>query len=379
MVSTDKTDIVGGVPRISLFLGTKAQFIKMIPVAWELEARGLPYRLINTGQHESISSDLRKQYGIRDPDHSLGDKRSDVNTLGRGMVWLGSNLARYAVRGRRTRRLLFGDVDGVVLVHGDTASTLLTTLIAKRAGQKVMHIEAGLRSWRLLNPFPEELVRILVMRMADYLIAPSSQAYGNLSVMGLAGHSWPVGGNTGMDIVGADLKRGPGHSDGDRQPYCVATIHRMETLYNRSRLKTVVDAILKARETLPVVFIQHGPTARRLVAYKLLEKLERARVRQTGLIDHAGFVRLLNGAEFVLTDGGSVQEEASYLGVPCLLMRMATERPDGLGENVVLSEMIAERIEAFIANYQQYRRTPVDFEKVRPSTEIVDILETVVH
>ena len=364
------------IPRVSLFIGTKAQFIKMIPIAWELEARNIPYRVINTGQHEEISRDLRNQYDITRAEIALGSSGGNVATLGRGIVWLLGKLGKYAVRGRRTKQLLFDAVDGIALVHGDTASTLLSAVIAKRAGQKVMHIEAGLRSWRIRDPFPEELVRMIVMRMSDYLIAPSELAYENLVAMSLQERSWRVSGNTGLDIVAMDLKRTPVRALEAEQPYCAATIHRMETLYNRSRMEVVVDAIVKAQQKCPVLFVQHGPTARRLAAYGMLEKLENAGVRQMGLMDHTGFIHFLKGAEFVLTDGGSVQEEASYLGVPCLLMRMATERPEGLGENVVLSEMNRDRIEAFIEDHQQYKRSVVDFSKVRPSAEIVDILES---
>lgn len=377
-VTTEKWGNVGCVPRVSLFIGTKAQLIKMIPVAWELDRRGMPYRLINTGQHESISADLRKQYAVREPDSSLGNKRSDVNTLGKGLTWLAGNLAQYGLRGGRTKQKLFDDTAGIVLVHGDTASTLLSSIIAKRAGQKVMHIEAGLRSWRVLNPFPEELVRILVMRMSDYLIAPSAQAHENLAAMSLAGRCWRVAGNTGMDIVAADLCKSPEILPDMPDSYGVVTIHRLETLYQRSRLDMVVDTIIQAHNRAPVLFVQHVPTTRRLAAYGMLDRLRQAGVRMLELLDHTRFVHLLRNAQFVITDGGSVQEESGYLGTPCLLMRLATERPDGLDANVVLSEMDAERIDEFVNNYSRYRRPAVEFDKFSPSGEIVDILESVV-
>ena len=363
---------------ISLIYGTKAQFIKMIPVAWELERRGIPHRLIDTGQHQTITSDLRREYQARQPDHSLGPERSNVSTVGQGIAWLTANLYRHAVRGGRARRLLFEDRRGIALVHGDTASTVLGTVIARRAGQKVMHIEAGLRSWNRLNPFPEELVRILVMKLSDYLIAPSDQAFANLSAMSLRGRSWRVGGNTLIDVVGADLQKSPEKSPAPEGPYAVVTIHRMETLYNRRRLEIALDAILQAQRRAPVLFVQHAPTARKLESHGMLEVLEQAGVRRLELMDHTGFVHLLDGAQFVMTDGGSIQEEASYLGVPCLLMRVATERPDGLGANVVLSGMEPGRIASFIARHREYRRPRIDFRNVRPSAEIVDILDSLI-
>lgn len=364
--------------RISLISGTKAQFIKMMPIAWELDERGIPYRIIDTGQHESITTDLRHEYAVRRPDISLVNRGGDVSSLGKGILWLASNLYRYAVTGDRARRTLFGPGPGIALVHGDTASTVLASLIAKRAGEKVMHIEAGLRSWDLFHPFPEELVRIAVMRMSDYLIAPSSQAYQNLCDMSLRGQSWQVGGNTLLDVVAADLKREPGRNPAPAKPYGLVTIHRMETLYNRKRLETVVRAVLRARAKMPVLFVQHPPTAKRLAAYGMHSTLETAGVTLLDLVDHSVFVHLLNGAEFVLTDGGSVQEEASYLGVPCLLMRMATERPDGIDRNVTLSQLDEDRIKVFLEDYRQYRYPPTDFGEVRPSAEIVDILTSII-
>lgn len=366
--------ISGTAAQISLIYGTKAQFIKMMPIVWELERRGIPHGLIDTGQHESISSDLRREYGIRPPDCDLGHRYSNVNTLGRGMVWFASSLYHYAVRGERARKHLFGGDCGIALVHGDTASTVLAAVIAKRAGQKVMHIEAGLRSWSLVNPFPEEMVRIMVMRMSDYLIAPSTQACDNLSAMALNGRSWCIEGNTGLDVIAADLKRQPKEAAVPEGRYCVITIHRMETLYNRWRLENVVETVLAAQEKAQVQFVQHGPTVRRLARYGMLDRLKSAGVRLLDLMAHTGFVHLLNGAEFVITDGGSVQEEASYLGVPCLLMRLRTERADGLGGNVVLSKMNPATIDSFLDEYQRHRRPAVDFERIRPSSEIVDIL-----
>lgn len=364
--------------RISLISGTKAQFIKMMPIAWELHARGIPYRLIDTGQHESITADLRHEYGVRSPHISLVNGSGNVSSIGKGLVWLASNFGRYAVQRKRARRTLFGPARGIALVHGDTASTILGSLIARRAGEEVMHIEAGLRSWNLLHPFPEELIRIVVMRMADYLIAPSPQAHQNLRRMSLKGRCWHVAANTLLDVVAADLKRNPAPGRLPPGPYVLVTIHRMETLYNRGRLETVLHAILRAQEKLQVLFVQHGPTAKRLASYGMHETLEHAGVTRMEIMGHTDFVHLLNGAECVLTDGGSVQEEASYLGVPCLLMRMATERPDGLGRNVVLSRFDETRINSFLEDYRQYRYPPADFDGLRPSADIVDILVSLV-
>jgi len=360
---------------ISVFLGTKAQLIKMAPVMLELDRRGWNYQVLDTGQHAGLIPEILQQLEVRPADIQLyGDRQQGVSTLLGGCRWIASLTSRYLPSAPFVRRELFHNTTGISLVHGDTVSTLLATLIAKRGGQKVAHVEAGLRSWRYLDPFPEELVRVCVMHLAHYLFAPSAAAQENLDKMSLSARTYPLPGNTALDTLSRDLQRAPPALPKLPPGYALATVHRLETIYRRRILRRVVDILLAAHRRQPLVFVQHPATMHRLRAYNLESSLAAAGVIQIPLTDHVSFLHLLRGAAFVLTDGGSIQEEASYLGVPCLLLRRAAERGEGLGENVLLSDLNDGTATTFLDQFADYRR-PAKLDNVpSPSAVLADHL-----
>ncbi|GBE14880.1 UDP-N-acetylglucosamine 2-epimerase [bacterium BMS3Abin14] len=361
-------------PLLTVFTGTKAMFIKLVPLVLEFEKRGWPYRIIDTGQHAKLVAHIIEQFGLRKPGLSLTPEQEGVSTLGGGLRWM-LRLLSFVFRSRsRLQAELFQGKSGICFVHGDTMSTLLSCLIAKRAGQKVAHVEAGLRSRNYLHPFPEEIVRVLVMRMADYLFAPSKTAFENLEKMGLRNKSYLLSGNTNIDTMRLSLARPAPTLPELPEKYALATIHRVETLYSRKRLRLVVDTLVNAQKTMPVVFIQHPPTVKRLKAYRLDTVLDNAGILPLSLLNHSGFVNLLKNAEFVITDGGSIQEETFYLGVPCLLLRRNTEREEGLGENVLLSKLDGNIIQKFLDAPEVYRRVDSSETAINPSEEIADII-----
>ena len=364
---------------ISIFLGTKAQLIKMAPVMLELDCRQRKYQILDTGQHAGlIFPEIMDQFEVRPPDIRLvGDGQQGVSTLSAGVRWITTLAARYLPSAKFVRRELFNDATGISLVHGDTASTLMATLIARRGGQKVAHVEAGLRSWKWLDPFPEEIVRVWVMRLAHYLFAPSAAAKENLDKMSLAARTYSLPGNTALDTVARDLQRAPVALPELPPSYALATVHRLETIYRRRNLQRVIDIILAANRRHPIVFVQHPPTMHRLRAYGLENTLTAAGVRQVPLLDHVSFLHLLQGAEFVLTDGGSIQEEASYLGLPCLLLRRTAERDEGLGENVLLSDLHVGKATSFLDQFSSYRRPAQLNNFPSPSAALADHLEQI--
>ena len=359
---------------IHLFLGTKAQYIKTAPVIWELEARGISYRLIDTGQHAARTIQLREEFKIRTPDVRLrsGENLSTIRT---GLRWMSGWILEGMVRPRDIRRRIFGGEDGICLVHGDTASTWLGAWMAKRAGLKVAHLEAGLRSFHPFSPFPEELLRWNTTHRADLLLAPSAWAVENLSRMRLAGKVISLGANTGVETVLFSLRQ-PADAAVPWAEFALATIHRMETLYSKRRLNLVAKALLRAGEVCPILFLVHEPTQRALERAGLLQRLAASsRIQCRSLVSHRSFLHLLRQARFVLTDGGSVQEESFYLNVPCLLLRDRTERPEGLipPGNVVLSRWRWEAIQGFLREPERFRHQE-PLSNAQPSRAAVDAL-----
>lgn len=356
---------------IQFFLGTKAQYIKTAPLIRACADRGVPYRLIDSGQHGNISSVMRNELGIPEPDVHLA-RSGDITSILQAIRWAAKISLRLA-RPSRLRRDVFGGRGGICVVHGDTPSTLLSTLLARRAGLRVAHLEAGLRSFNILQPFPEELIRIVVMRVADLLFTPNSDATKNLVNMGIRGEVFQLDGNTTHEPLREALDLTNGQTLDPAGPALV-TCHRVENLKNGERLSSLVKLVRRIAEGgQRCIFVVHGPTRQTLVQRKLLQILDHDNIEIRDLVDHETFVRLLADAPFAIIDGGSIQEEAAVIGTPTLVWRGHTERPDGIGHNVVLCEYDEEIVEAFVARPEQWRR-PVAMPSSSPSQEALEIL-----
>lgn len=366
-------------PAIDVFIGTKAQYIKTAPLMRLMQARGVPYRLIDSGQHADLTIGLRKELGVKEPDVLLGSGES-IETLASGIAWLIRYFALALFRPRQMAARFFSPSPGYCVVHGDTSTTLLSLFMAKRAGKKVVHIEAGLRSFNLFRPFPEELIRIICMRYSDLLFAPSAWAHKNLMAMkakGRArGQAIDLGQNTNVEAVAYALGRSEEKSPGQARPYCVITIHRLETIFRKARLLFVIDLLERISASRRILFVMHGPTRRVLERNGLLARLEAIEgLEILPLQSHADFLKILDGAEFAITDGGSIQEESHYLNTPCLIMRSETERMEGVESNVCLAGFNADLIDGFLGDLDRYR-CGLKTLNAEPSKIILDTLLT---
>ncbi|MDP9405750.1 MAG: UDP-N-acetylglucosamine 2-epimerase, partial [Actinomycetota bacterium] len=299
-------------PRLHVFLGTKAQYIKTAPLLRRLDADGVDYRLIDSGQHARLSTALRADLGVREPDVRLGGA-DDVTSIAGAVVWAARIAGRLASP-QRVRDDLFGGDGGICVVHGDTPSTLLSALLARRAGLRVAHLEAGLRSRSLLHPFPEELIRLAVMRCSDLLFAPDETAVRNLRGMRLRGRIVPVAGNTVVEALEHSLGAAGG-GVGAGGGAAVVTMHRVENLKNRRRVDGFIALVRRLAATMPVCFVVHGPTDETLRRSGADAQLRAAGVTLSPLLAHPEFTALLAAAPLVVTDGGSIQEECALLGV----------------------------------------------------------------
>jgi UDP-N-acetylglucosamine 2-epimerase (non-hydrolysing) len=357
------------VTEIVAFLGTKAQYIKTAPVLHKLAEAGIPYRLVDSGQHAGLAAGLRADLGLGPPDVHFGGTR-DVISLPRALGWAAGSLG-WLARPQRLREEVFGQAARFCIVHGDTPSTLIATLLARRVGLPIVHIEAGLRSRSLLHPFPEEMIRLLVMRRAQVLFAPDAVAEANLAEMRVTGRVVGLPGNTSVDalraaMAGTRAEAGPGPA--------ILTLHRVENLHRPAVLSGFVDLVERIAASMPSRVVLHGPTERALARRGYLERLEAAGVQLGPLVGHRAFVAALAAAPLVVTDGGSVQEECARLGVPTLLWRARTERPDGLGANVVLSRYDPPTVDAFVEDASRWRRPSTIDDGTSPSATIVEEL-----
>ena len=373
---------------IHVFMGTMAEYIKTAPLLRLMDDAGVDYRLIDAGQHGLLNAEIRARLGVRDPDLCLGDDR-DMTTIGEVVRWSAGLVRRLRDR-QWVRDHVFAGHPGVCVVHGDTPSTFLAAVMAHRAGLSVAHLEAGLRSGNVLNPFPEEMVRLVVMRLAEVLFAPDEIAVANLRRMKVKGEVVALPANTVVEALAHDLGQmhveagvmdptgtAPDRSQVEGTGPVIATLHRVENLKRAGRLQLFHDTLVRIAAEREVIFCMHGPTIQVMRPNGMEESLSAAGVKVRGLASHREFLAMIAEAPYVITDGGSIQEEAALLGVPTLLWRKVSERPDGIGANVVVSEFDQAVIDDFLADPMRHAVPPADLG-VAPSEVILDRLQDLI-
>jgi UDP-N-acetylglucosamine 2-epimerase (non-hydrolysing) len=244
------------------------------------------------------------------------------------------------------------------------------------AGLPVWHLESGLTSGRLFDPFPEELSRRIVFRLTDVALCPGAVPAGYMR----AHHRCRVEDtvdNTIVDAVAMATRSAHWGQVGDARPYIVASLHRFQNLFERKRLHALVDLLVAVSGKFQVHFVLHPATRKRLEAEGLLETLARApAINLSPRLAYSEFLRLAAAASCVLTDGGSNQEELAVLGVPTVVMRQATERQDGLGGNAVMEGDVPGDLAEYLLSgrHAGLRRPSRLLDAVGPSRRIAVLL-----
>ena len=301
--------------RVLTVIGNRPQFVKAAAVS-RLLRRDAEEVLVHTGQHydDALSRVFFEELAVPPPDRELG-------------VGGGSNTDQTA-RMLAALEPLVGEVaPDVVLVYGDTNSTLAGSLVAAQAQVPLAHVEAGMRSFD--RTMPEELNRVVADHLATLLLCSSATASANLRDEGVAG-AVEVVGDVMVDVAMAIQPRARARSQAlaaqgvQAGRYLLATVHRAGNVDDPERLGRLVDLLMGMPD--PVVLPLHPRTAARLQAAGLDERLRQAPgVILTGPLGYLDFTALLCHARAVLTDSGGVQKEAYLAGVPCLTLRGNTE------------------------------------------------------
>jgi UDP-N-acetylglucosamine 2-epimerase (non-hydrolysing) len=303
--------------RIAYVVGARPNFVKMAPVIAELRRR-VPegsHILIHTGQHyDRLMSDIfLEELGVPAPDHMLG-------------VGSASHAVQTARVMERIEPVLEEEHPDLVIVPGDVNSTLAATLVAVKLGIPVAHLESGLRSFD--RTMPEEINRIVADEFSEYLFLHSEEAIANLRAEGIADERMHFVGNTMIDSLvavedrfrSANTARSLGVEPGN---YLLVTLHR-PALVDGPLLADVIARLNDMSRELPVLFPVH-PRTRKMMESMGLEPAPG--VRLTEPVSYLEFLSLEADARAVLTDSGGVQEETTYLDVPCFTLRENTERP----------------------------------------------------
>jgi len=358
------------------FIGTTAELIKLAPVIREFKNRNLSFEIIASGQTRILFKELVEITGILKADIYLKEKSEKSSLLWFG-VWVLrtlfiSPLVLYPRFKKANKNSTY------FIVHGDTVSSLIGAIIAKFYGLRLVHIESGLRSFNFLEPFPEEISRFFISLLSDIHFCPNGWAVNNLKNAG--GEKVNTYQNTLFEsfkmAMGSRKKFSSIKLPINKGKFFVLVVHRQEhVIFGKRKTAKILKLILKeTSKNLKCVLVIHKVTENfiNLVSNGLDIKIRR-RIVEVPRLPYISFMKLLSRAEFLITDGGSNQEEAYYLGIPCLLIRNRTERIEGLGENVLLSKNNPKVIKEFIKNYKKYKRAPIDI-KQSPSKIIVDYL-----
>ncbi len=300
--------------------GARPNFMKIAPVMAALAETGIAAQLLHTGQHydAAMSDGFFADLGIPRPDHHLE-------------VGSGSHAVQTAEVMKRFEPVLESVRPQAVLVVGDVNSTLACALVAAKRGVRVIHVEAGLRSYD--RSMPEEINRVLTDQLSDLLFITEKSALANLQREGIDPARVEFVGNVMIDTLYRNLQRAVPSSQtlGATLPgYAVLTLHRPSNVDDPATLAALLDVIGEINRVLPVVLPLHPRTRGNIEKFGLSTKLDALRILPPlGYLDMLGLMR---DAKLVLTDSGGIQEETTALGVACLTLRENTERPITLTE-----------------------------------------------
>ncbi len=357
---------------IAFIVGTTAELIKIAPVFHEIRAIGAEPQIWFTAQHTTEVPDTLADLGLPAPHRWLAAPDRGGLEAPRQVPGWAWQIARRTVRGRaELREALASDGrPGLVVVHGDTFTTLYGSIIGRLLGARVAHVEAGTRSGSLLSPLPEEANRRLAAHLVDLHFAPTEREVTNLRRRG--GVVVNTQANTVIDAIRLAMQRRSTSPSTERVG--LITLHRFELLQRTEKFAEVLTALQRRSKELPLVYLAGGPERERIAQAGLEHLFDGERFRIRPKARYLEFLPMLAEAELVVTDSGGLQEECAYLGVPCAIHRERTERHQGLGENIVLTGMQLPKLESFLDDYQSFRR-PSALDQFHPSKKIAETLQ----
>ncbi|MCI8590437.1 MAG: UDP-N-acetylglucosamine 2-epimerase (non-hydrolyzing) [Clostridiales bacterium] len=360
--------------KVMLVFGTRPEAIKMCPLVNELKSRkSIETVVCVTGQHRSMLDQVLEAFNVQ-PQYDLSIMK-DKQTLFDVMT----NILE------RIREVLEKEKPDVVLVHGDTSTTFATALSCYYLQIPVGHVEAGLRTYNIYSPYPEEFNRQAVGVIAKYHFAPTALSRDNLLREGKDEQSIYITGNTAIDALQTTVREDYIHPEltwakGSR--LIVLTAHRRENLgAPMRRMFRAIKRIIDETPDIKVIYPIHMNPAVREAAQEVFGNDDRIHIIEP--LDVLDFHNFLARSYLILTDSGGIQEEAPSLGKPVLVMRDTTERPEGIAAGTL--RLVGTDEEVIYRAFQTLLNDPAEYEKMSQasnpygdglaSKRIADILE----
>jgi len=315
--------------KIHLIAAARPNFMKIGPLYHELKkCDKFIVQIVHTGQHydKNMSEDFFNDLGLPSPHFNLGvGGGTQAEQVGHTMI--------------AYEKLCISEKPDLVIVVGDVNATMSCSVTAKKLGIKVAHLEAGIRSFDLT--MPEEINRMVTDRICDYFWTPSAEADENLIKEGIPKEKITLVGNIMIDSLEMmrekiEIENAAQRFKVEKQKYAVVTFHRPSNVDCPEKLKTIIEILDKISETTPVVFPVHPRTKKNIEQFGLTDLFNKSRILKTDPLNYKTFMSLVFDSKFVITDSGGIQEETTYLGIPCLTVRENTERPVTIWEGTNL-------------------------------------------
>jgi UDP-N-acetylglucosamine 2-epimerase (non-hydrolysing) len=345
--------------------GTTGELIKIFPLITALEELNVPIELWSTSQQIGELPKAIESLGIKtDVDWlTQGRKGTSLRSKQDVFVWLLNVCIKLSLRLRRMHQVR---KRGGVIVHGDTITTAIASLFAFISRSRVIHIEAGMRSGDIRNPFPEELSRRFVAKIADLNYAPGMQSVENLI------HSRGQVIDTKLNtIVDALMIAKRSHIFSNQEHFGLVSLHRSELYENKIALNAVLDTLSSHAINHRLVFIDHPVTSQKIHDLDLDHLIKSPGITRTPKLDYFDFIGLLSQADYVVTDSGGLQQECEITGTPCLVHRSVTESTWKLNQNIVLSKLDVNVLSNFLKDPTKFQRE-VSSNLVSPTQIILD-------
>ena len=335
-----------------LIFGTRPEAIKMCPLVKELnQHEEFKTVVCVTGQHKEMLEQVLKTFNVV-PDYDLAIMKQNQTLF---------SITTSILEG--IKNILEKEQPDIVLVHGDTSTTFATALAAFYLGIKVGHVEAGLRTYNLQSPYPEEFNRQAVSIIADYNFAPTEGAKKNLEQEGPGTGKIYVTGNTVIDALKTTVTEAYSHPIldwvGDSK-LVMLTAHRRENLGEPMRhMFRAIKRVLEEHEDVRVVYPIHKNPKVRGLANEIFGENSRMKIIEP--LEVIDFHNFMANSYLILTDSGGVQEEAPSLGIPVLVLRDTTERPEGVDAGTLKlvgtdEEAIYTAFKSLLEDNEEYRK-----------------------
>lgn len=360
--------------KVMIVFGTRPEAIKMCPLVKELKTRqDLETIVCVTGQHRQMLDQVLQAFDVV-PDYDLSVMKDKQTLFDVTQNILG-----------KMKEVLEEVRPDVVLVHGDTSTTFVTSLAAFYLQIQVGHVEAGLRTYDIYSPFPEEFNRQATGIIAKYHFAPTEVSKQNLLNEGKKENDIYVTGNTAIDALRTTVRDDYTHPVLDwvgNSRLIMLTAHRRENLGQPLKnMFKAIKRIVDEHKDIKVIYPIHMNPLVRETANDILGNHERIRIIEP--LEVLDFHNFLNKAHLILTDSGGIQEEAPSLGKPVLVMRDTTERPEGVAAGTL--KLVGTEEEVIYENFKELLNNEVSYEKMSKasnpygdgfaSKRIADILE----